>query len=161
MSEEKKVLELSFEDRLKGVLYNYMTLFEQWKKQGEIDAKRSESFLKLLQALKAEIENFRNLQSSVQGSLQEMMKELTKLSIQHIKSGVIDSIDHDLSAVKEQIANVGNQTNRIIDNNKRSLAESVQNACDKLNSVSLFGFIKTFLIHSYPAACRVHLDRKV
>lgn len=146
MSDGKKTLELSFEDRLKGVLYNYMTLLDQWKKQGEVDVKRNESFLKLLQALKEEIEGFSHLQSNVENSLKEMMKELTKLSIQHIKSGVIDSIHSDLSVVKKQIADFGYQTSRIIDDSKQSLSESVQNACDTLNSVSRYNLIKTFAI---------------
>lgn len=67
--------QMSLEDRLDSVLYQFITLYERWSEDRQIAVKQGADTAKLVKEFTQQIENFKELESDIRKNLADNIKE--------------------------------------------------------------------------------------
>ena len=117
---EQPNAEMSQEDRLKAVLYQFITLYERWAEDRQLAAKQGADTAELIKLFSAQVKDFKTLESKVRQELantvhqsataatKEMTEKISKIATEQVDSSAkrlhkaADEAAHQMNAYRQQ-----------------------------------------------------------
>lgn len=116
MSNDVTTRELTQEDRLKAIAYQFIALYERWAEDRQLAAKQGADTTELIQLFTEQVKNFKELEPHVRQQL--------LVSIQNIISGATKKIGEE----------IGKEANRATEHVTQQLTHTVQCAQQTLDT---------------------------
>lgn len=117
---EQPNAEMSQEDRLKAVLYQFITLYERWAEDRQLAAKQGADTAELIKLFSAQVKDFKILESKVRQEIsntvyqsattatKEMTEKISKIANEQVNNSAkrlheaADEAAHGLAAYRQQ-----------------------------------------------------------
>jgi hypothetical protein len=142
MRDNETLQELTMEDRLKAIAYQFISLYERWSEDRQLAAQQGVDTAKLVNLFTEQVKNFKTLEPTVRQHL--------VVSIQNTTSSVAKKIGEEIgkeaSRVTEQVAH---QLAQVSEKTKRTLTQyegEIIATQWKVISISVFTTIVTCLL---------------
>lgn len=108
MSDNETLQELTMEDRLKAIAYQFIALYERWSEDRQLAAKQGADTAELVKLFTEQVKNFKTLEPNV--------REQIRVSIQNAISSSAKTIGEE----------IGKEANRATENTVRQLANATE-----------------------------------
>ncbi len=112
MSELETQEELTMEDRLKAIAYQFITLYERWSEDRQVAAKQGADTAELVKLFTEQVKNFKTLEPSVREQIRVSIQQAVNQSTQKISEKVdamasqkLENASHKLTTAANDLVN--------------------------------------------------------
>lgn len=103
MSDNEVIQELTLEERLKAIAYQFIALYERWSEDRQLAAKQGADTAELVKLFTEQVKNFKTLESSVREQLRVSIQQAVHQSTQKISEKVDDLASQKLEHVNHKL----------------------------------------------------------
>lgn len=124
MDTDTNTPELTMEDRLKAIAYQFIALYERWSEDRQVAAKQGADTAELVKLFAEQVKNFKELEPKVRQHLAASIQNATTTAAEKIGETIGKEASRATEQVTRQLANATERTERTLNQYEREIVTS-------------------------------------